>query len=80
MKEFRVFILESDNEFDTNGYMIENWKEYEKVTNTLDEQAEKYISVCEKLGTVYSLNGFETALNLQEIDLSNSWIYITNNY
>lgn len=80
MKEFRVYILSANDEFDTNGYKIENWKAFEQKINRLDTKAEEYISACEKRGEVYSLIGFENVINHSEIDLSNSWIYITNNY
>ena len=78
-KEFRVYILSADN-FDTNGYEIENWKAFEQETNRLDDKTLEFISVCKEEGVVYSLNGFQNALNRKEINITNKLVYITNKY
>ena len=80
IKEFRVYVLSADNDFDTCALDIENWQLYEQRHGCLPSQAEIYIDICEKEGSVYSVDDFVNAMNFQENDLSNSWIYITNNY
>ena len=80
IKEFRVYVLSADYDFDTCALDIENWQYYEQRHGYLPSQAEIYIDICEKEGSVYSLEDFVNAMNFQENDLSNSLIYITNNY
>lgn len=79
IKEFRVYVVSADYT-DTSAYDIQNWKLYEEMHNTLLQEAKDFIAVAEENGAVYSLSGFQDVMNFEEINLNNSWIYITNNY
>lgn len=79
MKEFRVYLIEADD-IDTTSYDIENWSLYAERHNKLTEEAEQFITECENIGEVYSLEGFQNACNLEDINISNSYIFITNCY
>jgi hypothetical protein len=74
-KEIRVFVV-SATDIDTNGYEIESWNPYE----VLPLNALEFVKRAELAGTVYSLSGFQNAINLEELSLDNSWIFITNKY
>lgn len=74
-KEIRVYVLSADD-IDTNGYEIESWSSYE----VLPPNALEFIEKAEYEGRVYSLSGFQNAINLEELSLYNSWIFITNKY
>lgn len=79
MKEFRVYLIEAD-ETDVTSYDIESWGLYAKYHNKLTQEAESFITECENKGQVYSLQGFQEACNLEEVNISNSYIFITNCY
>lgn len=81
-KEYRVYILDVDIEadFDINAYEVENWVLYQERHEKLTTEAEKFISLCEEQGEVYSLNGFQNALNIEDININNNFIFITNCY
>lgn len=82
-KETRVFFANCDNlEYsdDINCQAIENWTHYEEIHNKLCPDAENFISQCEGFGKVYSIDGFQNAINRNEINSDNSFFYITNNY
>jgi len=65
-KETRVYVLDcSTNDFDFRGKELAG--DYEAI-----------MTEAEKRGTVYSLEGFENDINDEELDLNNSFIYISN--
>lgn len=81
MQEYRVYVLETDTPgVYISGYDLENWKNYEDEKSELLEEAKEFISLCEQNGGVYSLTGFMDALNFEEVNVDNLWVYITNNY
>ena len=62
-KELKVYVI---NASDCN--MFNDWErvgDYEAI-----------MSKAEELGSVYSLQGFQDAINTEELNLVNSWIYI----
>ena len=63
------------NAFEVN--MVERWNENE---GELPSEALKYLNLCEELGSVYSLAGFQKAINKNYLNLNNSYIFITSNY
>lgn len=75
-KEIRVYVLSADD-IDTNGYEIESWNEQGRLLPT---NALEFIERAELEGNVFSLEGFQNAINLEELSLYNSWIFITNKY
>lgn len=75
IKEMKVFLLSADN-VDTNAYEIEEWINSE----ILPDSAIAFIEQAEEEGFVYSLIGFQNAINLEEISSENTWIFITNKY
>lgn len=79
MKEFRVYVIEAD-ETDATSYDIENWGLYAEQHNKLTVEAEQFITECENKEQVYSLQGFQNACNLEDVNISNSYIFITNCY
>ena len=79
MKEFRVYLIEADDT-DVTSYDIENWSLYVEHHNKLTEEAKQFITECENIGQVYSLEGFQNACNLEDVNISNSYIFITNCY
>lgn len=79
MKEFRVYLIEADDT-DATSYDIENWNLYAERHKQLTEEAENFIIDCENIGQVYSLEGFQNACNLEDVNISNSYIFITNCY
>ena len=60
MKEIRFYLINLDN----TSLIVKN------VTNDV------FITEAERLGTVYSKNGFETAFNENLIDMDNSYLRI----
>jgi len=68
--------VNEDFDFDLTSYEIEDWS----LAPELPDNAKAYIARCEALGSVYSLNGLQRALNLEEITLNNTYIFITNKY
>lgn len=78
-KETRVYVVSVDD-ITTTAYDIQNWKDFERHHNQLLNETKEFIKVAEELGNVYTLEGFQNALNLEELFLDNSWVYITNNY
>ena len=50
-------------------YKFDNW-----------DDAERFIVQAETSGEVFSLNGFQNALNREEINITNKLVYITNKY
>lgn len=84
MKEFRVYFLDMDNITESlenaSSTSIDNWKEFEKINGKLSKEAEEFITHCEYLGNVVTLDKFQSYFNGNEISTDNFYIYITNNY
>ena len=80
MQEYRVFILDvEDTDFIQTD--IENWENIGYRPSTeLSDEAERFIVQAETSGEVFSLNGFQNALNREEINITNKLVYITNKY
>ena len=79
MQEYRVFILDvEDTDFIQAD--IENWGVYNKYHTDILNDAERFIVQAETSGEVFSLNGFQNALNRKEINITNKLVYITNKY
>lgn len=74
-KELRVFVLSADDVI-TSGYDIEDWSYYQE----LPKEAKEFINKAQTNGSVYSLIGFQNAMNLEEISSENTWFFITNKY
>lgn len=67
MEEIKVYIIDASEK---KASSVRDWEytgDYEKI-----------ISLAEELGTVYSLRGFQDAINDEDLDLNNSWIYFSN--
>lgn len=78
-KETRVYLMDVDDTHVTS-YDIDNWLLYSERHDKLTQDAEHFITECEEIGKVYSLYEFQNACNLDEINLTNSYIFITNKY
>jgi len=79
MQEYRVFILdEEDTDFIQTD--IENWGVYNNYHTYILDDAERFTVQAETSGEVFSLNGFQNALNREEINITNKLVYITNKY
>ena len=64
-KETKVYIINCNSNFDFREK--EKYNDYDTI-----------MTKAEELGTVYSLQGFQKAINNEELSLSNSFIYISN--
>jgi len=62
-KEIKVYVIDCNEYFDFRDKEMSG--DYEAI-----------MSKAEELGSVYSLNGFQCAINDEELDLSNSFILI----
>ena len=79
MQEYRVFILDvEDTDFIQAD--IESWGVYNSYHTYILDDAERFIVQAETSGEVFSLNGFQNALNREEINITNKLVYITNKY
>ena len=79
MQEYRVFILDvGDTHFIQAD--IESWGDYNNYRTDILNDAERFIVQAETSGEVFSLNGFQNALNREEINITNKLVYITNKY
>ena len=79
MQEYRVFILDvEDTDFIQAD--IESWGVYNNYHTYILDDAERFIVQAETSGEVFSLNGFQNALNREEINITNKLVYITNKY
>lgn len=80
MKEYRAYVLDAsvagEKIYNISGYLIDNWGEYKK----LPKEALLFIQMCEEQGTVYSLKGLMTAINITEDVGNNDYVFITNLY
>lgn len=79
-KETRVYVVNTDNFSVDGAYEIEEWKNYEKCGDALPEKAHKFMEFAEQEGTVFTLDGFENAINFEELSCENNWIFITKAY
>ena len=79
MQEYLVFILDVEYTHFTQ-VDIESWGVYNSCHPDILDDAERFIVQAETSGEVFSLNGFQNALNREEINITNKLIYITNNY
>jgi hypothetical protein len=75
-----VLSLDVETDFEVHATAIQNWMSYEQQHNKLHPDAERFISVCESLGDVYTLYGFVSFLNFDSASMENSYIYLTKNY
>lgn len=75
VKELRVYFLSAD-EVETNAYDIENWSGQKD----LPKEAKDFINQAEENGNVYSLRGFQDAINFEEFSTENTWVFITDKY
>lgn len=80
MKEYRVYLLPTDINKFINAQEIESWIAFEKECGKICKDAEEFITLCEKNGTVHTLISFQNLANYEHIGLDYNWIYITNNY
>ena len=79
MIDTRVFILDvEDTDFIQAD--IESWVVYNNYHTDILDDAERFIVQAETSGEVFSLNGFQNALNREEINITNKLVYITNKY
>ncbi len=75
-KETKVFVCDLDmieNISNVNAESISNWGGNE-------DEAKEFMEIAEQEGSVYSLAGFQNALNKEEICSLSTYIFITNNY
>ena len=79
MQEYRVFILDVEDA-DFIQIDIESWGDYNNYRTDILNDAERFIVQAETSGEVFSLNGFQKALNREEINITNKLVYITNKY
>lgn len=80
LQDLIVYTLDAnlETELDISGHKISAWVDYEIKNNKLADKAKMFISLCKQKGTVYSLETFVELVNLNEIDIDNTWVYITN--
>ena len=76
MQEYRVFILDVEDT-DFIQIDIESWGDYNNYRTDILDDAERFIVQAETSGEVFSLNGFQNALNRKEINITNKLVYIT---
>ena len=71
MDDIRVYVVDTYYEFTNNvtGYTIQ-----EEDPDVINE----VMDVAEEQGTVYSLRGFQEALNLEDVNISTSWVLFWN--
>lgn len=73
LKEYRVYVGFAEN---VSAYTVHVWE----MADILPQEALDFIKQAEDLGSVYTLNGFQNALNFDEININNNLIFITNKY
>jgi len=82
-KELRAYVINADNipdDFSMSGHSIMNWVSYEEQHGKLTDEAERFITLCEERGDVYSLYGFLQAFNVDEMVGMNDFVFITKAY
>lgn len=73
LKEYRVYVAYSD---EVTSEKISSWNKHE----VLPQEALDFIEQAEFYGNVFTLIGFQNALNFNEINIENEYIFITNKY
>ena len=76
--EYRVYVV-SANDIDSNYLSLEDMMQWDE-KGVITPQAEEFIKKAEEVGSVYSLMEFAYDCNSEELDLSNSWIFISKLY
>ncbi len=74
-KEIKVFVCDLDMIeaiSNVNAESISNWDGNE-------DEAKEFIEVAKQEGSVYSLEGFQNTIN-NDVNFSESYVFITNNY
>ncbi len=66
-EEIKVYVI---NASEDKASSVRDWEH--------GEEYNKIVDLAEELGTVYSLQGFQDAINDEELFLDNSWIYFSN--
>jgi hypothetical protein len=82
-KKPRVYVLNADDipdDFNMSGHSIVDWVNYEEQHGKLTDEAERFITLCEEVGNVYSLYGFLEAFNVEEMIGMNDFVFITRAY
>lgn len=89
VKETRVYVCPIEEPYfkfikeinippnDCGANMLERWSENE---GDLPPEALEFITLCEENGSVYSLQGFQFAINRDYINLTESYVFFTNKY
>mgnify|MGYP001314563138 CR=1 FL=1 len=78
--ETLVFICDTSDFEEETGQTIDGYLEVESWDGT-EDKAKAFTKFATEIGRVYTIKTFETAVNDQtEDNLSNSFIFITNNY
>jgi hypothetical protein len=62
---------------DCGAYMIDRWT---KSDGELPPEALAFLTLCEESGSVYSLEGFQSAINRDYLNLTESYVFITDKY
>lgn len=79
-KETLVFICDISDFEEATGQEINGYFEIESWDGT-EDKAKAFAKFATEIGRVYTLKGFQDAVNQQDEDsLSNSYIFITNKY
>lgn len=70
-----VYVLNADTDLDflISGYQIEAWLQCPQYYK---EEIEKFKNTARAQGGVYSLEEFQNGLNLEELFLDNSYVFI----
>lgn len=76
--EYRVYVV-SANDIDSNYLSLEDMMQWDE-KGVITPQAEEFIKKAEEVGSVYSLMEFAYDCNSEELNLSNSWIFISKLY
>lgn len=63
---------------DSCASMIKRWSLTDHTT--LPPEALDFITLCEESGLVYTLESFQSAINLDDLNLTDSYIFITDKY
>ena len=71
MDDIRVYVVDTDHEFENNVTSHTIQAEDPEVINEV-------MDVAEEQGTVYSLRGFQEALNFEEVNINTSWVLFWN--
>ena len=77
-KEYRVYVCDAGyvKDLGISDFIIGTWNQ----GDTLPPEAEVFITTCEDLGFVYTLEAFQNVLNSGDFDLHINYVFITNKY